>query len=68
MKISYLLIITFLTLTTALQGQNNVGIGTTTPDNSAILDLSSNSKGLLIPRMSDIDRFTQVTQLILAFL
>lgn len=30
----------------------NVGIGTTKPDNSALLDLSSNSKGLLIPRMT----------------
>ncbi|GAB3512070.1 hypothetical protein [Emticicia fontis] len=30
----------------------NVGIGTTKPDRSAILDLSSTSKGLLIPRMT----------------
>src|SRR4029078_6908490 len=30
----------------------NVGIGTTTPDNSAILDIKSGTKGLLIPRMS----------------
>lgn len=30
----------------------NVGIGTTKPDNSALLDLTSNSKGLLIPRMT----------------
>ena len=30
----------------------NVGIGTTTPDNSAILDIKSSTKGLLIPRMS----------------
>jgi trimeric autotransporter adhesin len=30
----------------------NVGIGTTKPDISAILDLTSNSKGLLIPRMT----------------
>lgn len=30
----------------------NVGIGTTKPDRSAILDLSSNTKGLLIPRMT----------------
>ncbi|MBA4853198.1 hypothetical protein [Emticicia sp. BO119] len=30
----------------------NVGIGTTRPDRSAILDLSSNTKGLLIPRMT----------------
>lgn len=30
----------------------NVGIGTTKPDKSALLDLSSNAKGLLIPRMT----------------
>ncbi|MBK8496698.1 MAG: hypothetical protein IPL50_18200 [Chitinophagaceae bacterium] len=30
----------------------NVGIGTNTPDNSAILDIKSNTKGLLIPRMN----------------
>jgi hypothetical protein len=29
-----------------------VGIGTTTPDDSAVLDISSTSKGLLIPRMT----------------
>ncbi|MFZ1368838.1 MAG: hypothetical protein WAR78_00565, partial [Ferruginibacter sp.] len=30
----------------------NIGIGTNTPDNSAILDIKSNTKGLLIPRMN----------------
>jgi trimeric autotransporter adhesin len=33
-----------------------VGVGTTNPANSAILDLSSTSRGLLIPRMSAIQR------------
>ena len=33
-----------------------VGIGTTSPNNSAVLDLSSSSKGLLIPRMSSSQR------------
>jgi hypothetical protein len=36
-------------LTTA---QQNVGIGTTTPNTSAMLDVSSNTKGLLIPRVA----------------
>jgi hypothetical protein len=31
---------------------NNVGIGTSTPDESAILDISSTEKGLLIPRLT----------------
>ena len=32
--------------------QNNVGIGTTTPDVSALLELNSTSLGLLIPRVT----------------
>jgi hypothetical protein len=34
----------------------NVGIGTNTPDASAMLDISSNSKGLLIPRLTTLQR------------
>jgi hypothetical protein len=34
----------------------NVGIGTTQPDKSAILDLSSSNKGFLLPRMSKSQR------------
>ena len=33
-----------------------VGIGTTTPDNSAVLDVESTDKGLLPPRMTEADR------------
>ena len=33
-----------------------VGIGTTTPDASAALDITSNTKGLLIPRMTNAQR------------
>ena len=33
-----------------------VGINTTTPDDSAVLDISSTSKGLLIPRMTTVER------------
>ena len=32
--------------------KENVGIGTTTPDASAVLDIQSSNKGLLIPRMT----------------
>lgn len=35
-----------------LKAQDNVGIGTVTPDPTAILDLSANDKGLLIPRLT----------------
>lgn len=33
-----------------------VGIGTSSPDNKAILDISSTTKGLLIPRLSTTER------------
>jgi len=39
-----------------LFAQQNVGIGTNTPDNSALLDLTSVNKGLLIPRMTTAQR------------
>jgi hypothetical protein len=38
-----------------LQAQS-VGIGTNTPNPAAQLDISSNSKGVLIPRMTDAER------------
>ena len=34
----------------------NIGIGTTTPDTSAQLDISSSAKGILIPRMTSAQR------------
>lgn len=42
----------FYTVTTA----QNVGIGTSTPSNSAKLDISSTNSGILIPRMSSTER------------
>lgn len=35
---------------------NNVGIGATSPDASAILDIASTSKGVLFPRMTETQR------------
>lgn len=40
----------------AVQAQQNVGIGTTTPASSAQLDISSTTKGLLIPRLTSAQR------------
>ncbi len=37
-------------------GFGQVGIGTTTPDNSAILELNSTTQGLLLPRMTTNQR------------
>ena len=47
-------IIAFLTINTATFAQ--VGIGTTNPDGSSMLDIQSTSKGVLIPRMLTSER------------
>jgi hypothetical protein len=39
-----------------LHAQDNVGIGTLTPNTLSILDLSSNNKGFLAPRMTTSER------------
>ena len=49
-------ILTLLCAATSIQAQ--VGIGTTTPDASSILDVTSTSKGLLPPRMTGLQRNT----------
>ncbi len=45
----------FQTVFFADQSTANVGIGTNTPNESALLDLNSNSKGMLIPRMTQTE-------------
>jgi hypothetical protein len=55
MKIRFLL--TLLALPSAiLFAQQNVGIGTTSPAPTSLLDLNSTNKGLLIPRMTGAER------------
>lgn len=44
----------------AVFGQNNVGIGTTTPEASAILEMESTDKGVLVPRMTTAQRLAIV--------
>lgn len=39
-----------------VKAQKNVGIGTTNPEKSAILELNSSTKGFLMPRMSLFER------------
>lgn len=53
MRYTYILILCFLT-SFKIFGQ--VGIGTTTPDPSSILDVTSTDGGVLIPRMTQTDR------------
>lgn len=45
-----------LAITFVTAKAQNVGIGTTNPNPSSILDVSSNNKGLLIPRMTSTQR------------
>lgn len=40
----------------AIFAQGNVGIGTTSPDASAVLDIVSTTKGVLVPRLKTADR------------
>ena len=49
-KVAYLLV--FISTI----GFSQVGIGTTTPDASSLLDITSSSAGILIPRMTETDR------------
>jgi hypothetical protein len=58
----YFLLILFMGIAGGtLVAQQSVGIGTATPNNSAVLDLTSTSKGLLIPRMTGAQRTAIVT-------
>jgi hypothetical protein len=55
MKQLLLIFVALYFITTTSQAQN-VGIGTTSPDASAMLDITSSSKGLLIPRVTQANR------------
>jgi hypothetical protein len=47
----------FVLIASIIFGQtNNVGIGTTTPNATAMLDVSSTTKGILIPRMTAVQK------------
>ncbi len=56
MKKSYPIGLTFLLMVLTLNVHAQVGVGTTTPDASAQLDITSDSKGILIPRMTATQR------------
>lgn len=40
--------------------QNNVGIGTTTPNAAAALDITATDKGVLVPRLTSAQRLAIV--------
>jgi hypothetical protein len=51
-----ILLLPILLLVAVCAKAQNVGIGTTTPDSTAMLDIKSSSKGFLIPRMTMAQR------------
>ena len=57
MRKIFLLFIPCILLLTPSVFSQNVGIGTTTPNASAALDIQSTIKGLLLPRMTSIQRY-----------
>jgi hypothetical protein len=52
LRVGGFMLLLFSAFSSMAQTAENVGIGTTKPDASAILDLTSNSKGFLVPRMT----------------
>ncbi|MBP6871416.1 MAG: hypothetical protein KBC43_05370 [Bacteroidales bacterium] len=38
-----------------IKSTDNIGIGTSTPDPSAVMDVNSNTKGLLLPRLTEAE-------------
>ena len=55
MRNQYLVFI-FSLVTLGLHAQNNVGVGTLTPNANAALDIEANDKGILIPRVDATQR------------
>ncbi|MBK9151783.1 MAG: hypothetical protein IPM26_12660 [Saprospiraceae bacterium] len=49
----YLILIVLSIASAGVLMSQSVGIGTTTPNNKAILDVSSTDRGILLPRLSD---------------
>lgn len=46
----------FLAIAGYVNAQNNAGLGTTTPNASAILEMQSTTQGVLVPRMTAVQR------------
>ncbi len=60
MKNTIIILLSFLTISSFQAKSQSVGVGTITPDASAALEVKSNDKGMLIPRMTSYAR-TQIT-------
>lgn len=58
-KVVFTLAFCFLLLMS--EAQNNAGFGTTTPNASAIVEMQSTTQGVLVPRMTAVQRLAIVT-------
>src|SRR6267378_3875347 len=56
MKLVYLILFFLLFLSATISYAQNVGIGTTTPDPAAKLEVQSTTSGVLIPRLTTIQK------------
>lgn len=56
MRNIFIICVTFLWMATATLAQVGINTDNSVPDNSAILDVKSTSKGMLFPRMSTLQR------------
>lgn len=56
MKNYFFLTVTLIFSVAQLTMAQNVGIGTTSPDASAKLDITATDKGILVPRMTMVQR------------
>jgi hypothetical protein len=61
MKATNILLALSLVLASSLASHAQVGIGTATPEASSVLDLTSTTQGLLVPRMTEAQRLAITT-------
>jgi hypothetical protein len=54
------ILILLLSFSLGLSAQNNIGIGTQNPDPSALVEMYSKKMGVLLPRMTTVERLSIV--------
>jgi hypothetical protein len=54
--VKYFCLLLLISVGESVYAQQNMGVGTLTPDQSAMLEVNSTSKGLLIPRLSTVQK------------